>query len=239
MSVKIQTSQNVEVEYELASIGDRILAQLIDYAVYVGWALLWALLLFKILNLGGGNAGIFYVILFIVVPMAVCPLVSEYFLDGQTLGKRALNIKVVRLDGGKPTLGSYVLRWVLIIIDGLVYWLVALITIAVNGKGQRLGDLAAGTTVIKMQKKVSLEDILYKKLPDNYQVTYPEVSYLNDTDIATIRQVLLKNNVELMHLAADKINHKLELAGYTDVEMFLKTIVNDYNYVVNKAAEND
>jgi uncharacterized RDD family membrane protein YckC len=239
MSVKIQTSQNVAVEYELASIGDRILAQFIDYAVYLAWALFWGLLLFKILHTSGGSEGVFYGILFIALPIVICPLVSEYFMDGQTLGKRALNIKVVSLDGSKPTLGAYVLRWVLIVIDSLFYWLVGIITVAANGKGQRLGDLAAGTTVVKMQKKVSLQDVIYRELPENYRVTYPEVSHLNDADIATVRQVLLKHNSELVYLAADQINNKLDLGGYTDAELFLKTVVNDYSYLVNKAAEND
>ena len=66
----------------------------------------------------------------------------------------------VLLDGSPPTLGAYLLRWLLILVDTEILTpLVAIITIAANGKGQRIGDIAAGTTVVKTTKRVTLSQV--------------------------------------------------------------------------------
>ena len=71
--------------------------------------------------------------------------------SGQTLGKRAMGIRVVAEEGGgTPSTGQAVGRTLLRIVDGLpVLYLVGLITVAVTRKDQRVGDLAAGTLVVR------------------------------------------------------------------------------------------
>lgn len=230
MSVRIQTSQNVELEYEPASLGDRILATIIDRLIYLGWAIAW-FGLFSLLKLGE-NQSIFFIILVIALPFLLYPLLSEYFLNGQTLGKRAMNIRVVQLDGNKPTLGAYILRWLMIIVDmGIFTPLVAIITIAANGKGQRIGDIAAGTSVIKTIKRVKLSQVVYQELPEDYKVTYPQASQLNDRDIETIRQVLRKRNEELSIQTAEKVSNVLSIENTDEPRTFLQTIVNDYTHL--------
>ncbi|MEZ4901009.1 MAG: RDD family protein [Spirosomataceae bacterium] len=126
-----------------------------------------------------GDKSIFIVMLTVVLPILLHPISTEYFLNGQTLGKRAMNIRVVLLDGNQPSLGAYILRWLLILIDTEILTpLVAILTISVGGKGQRIGDVAAGTTVIKTTKRVSLSQVTYQALPDDYQITYSEVNQL-------------------------------------------------------------
>ncbi|MCU0341289.1 MAG: RDD family protein [Spirosomaceae bacterium] len=217
MSVLIQTSQNVPVEYELASVGERIVANLIDIIIYIGWAVSWSLI-FSQLRV----AGAFFSMLLIILPIMMYPLFTEYFLNGQTLGKRAINIKVIRLDGSQPSLGDYVLRWLFIVIDnGFFSSLVAVIAIASGGKGQRLGDIAAGTTVIKTKKRVTLDQIIYESPQENYQVTYLQ----------------RKQNPELLDMTADKIAQLLGASQGKSQRQFLQTIVNDYAYLVAKEAE--
>jgi uncharacterized RDD family membrane protein YckC len=233
MSVLIQTSQNVPVEYELASVGERIVANLIDIIIYIGWAVSWSLI-FSQLRV----AGAFFSMLLIILPIMMYPLFTEYFLNGQTLGKRAINIKVIRLDGSQPSLSDYLLRWLFIVIDnGFFSSLVAVIAIASGGKGQRLGDIAAGTTVIKTKKRVTLDQIMYESPQDNYQVTYLQATLLTDRDIETIRQVLRKQNPELLDMTADKIAQLLGASQGKSQRQFLQTIVNDYAYLVAKEAE--
>ncbi|WP_428653435.1 RDD family protein [Runella sp.] len=230
MSVRIQTSQNVELEYEPASLGDRILATIIDRLIYLGWAIAW-FGLFSLLKLGE-NQSIFFIVLTIVLPVLLYPLLAEYFLNGQTLGKRAMNIRVVRLDGNKPTLSAYLLRWLMIIVDtGIFTPLVAIIAIAANGKGQRIGDIAAGTSVIKTIKRVKLSQVVYQQLPEDYKVTYPQASQLNDRDIETIRQVLRKRNEELSIQTAEKVSNVLNIENTNQPRTFLLTIVNDYTHL--------
>jgi uncharacterized RDD family membrane protein YckC len=234
--MQIQTSQNVSLDYEVASIGDRILANLVDYVVYAGWGLFW-LLMYSSLSKSGA-IDTFVIIGFVYLPIAFYPLLTEYFLNGQTLGKRALDIKVVRIDGNKPTLGAYIIRWILMIVDFLFYYFVAIVTIAINGKGQRLGDLAAGTAVVKTKKRISLDQITQQAFPENYKVSYPEVSQLSDRDMETVRLVIKKNNVELTETTAEKVSELLSINYSTNSLTFLKTIANDYTFVTLQT-END
>ncbi len=228
--MQIQTSQNVSLDYEVASIGDRILANLVDYAVYVVWGLFVMILISAFGGFDAANST-FIVIGFVYLPIVFYPLLTEYFLNGQTLGKRAMNIRVVRIDGSKPTLGGYIIRWILMLADILFYYFVAIITIAINGKGQRVGDIAAGTAVVKTKKRISLNQVMQQKFPDNYKLNFPEVSQLSDQDIETIRLVIQKNNLELNDTTAEKISELLSVNYTTNSLAFLKTIVNDYTFV--------
>lgn len=229
MSLQIDTAQNVGVDYEIASIGDRILAQLIDYAIYFGW----------ILTVTGLRASIFadsfsqtwMLTGLIMLPIVLYPLVCEYFLDGQTVGKMALKIKVIRLDGNKATLSAYLLRWLLAIIDVTIFsGVVGILTIAITGKGQRLGDLAAGTAVIKTQSSISLEYIMTPALADNYKPRYPEVVQLSDNDIRTLKKVLASNNEQLMETSMHKIESLLGIHSLDTGDNFLRQIISDFDY---------
>lgn len=69
---------------------------------------------------------------------------------GQTLGKRLLGIRVVRIDGERASAGQVAARTVLRVIDGILFYLVGLIAILATGsKRQRLGDMAGKTTVTR------------------------------------------------------------------------------------------
>ena len=237
MSLQIETAQNVGVDYEVASIGERILAQLIDYAVYFVWIVMVAMMI-PALSIGKSGVSQTWITTgAMFLPIALCPLLCEYFLDGQTLGKIGLRIKVIKLDGSKASLSSYLLRWLLATIDISIFsGLVAIITIAVNGKGQRLGDLAAGTTVIKTQPTVRLEDILTPDHNPNYQPKYAGVVRLSDKDIRTIKKVLITNNEKLMEETVSKIEELLGINSLDTAYVFLRTIVNDYNFYANSEA---
>jgi uncharacterized RDD family membrane protein YckC len=93
-------------------------------------------------NLDGGPALLFFLIvmLYYFVPEA---------LTGQTLGKRIMGLRVVALD--EPlTWGKVALRTVLRVIDGLpIFYLAGMIAIAVSQKQQRIGDMVAGTRVVR------------------------------------------------------------------------------------------
>jgi len=234
MSVRIQTSQNVDLEYETASIGERIAANLIDRLIYIGWVVA-LVLAYGGMGFNGGDVSIFVFIVFGAIPIMTYPLLTEYFMNGQTLGKRAMSIRVVLLDGNPPTLGAYILRWLLSLVDTVLFSpFVAVFTIAANGKGQRVGDIAAGTTVIRTSKRVTLDQVVYQALPDDYLVTYTMVNQLNDKDIETIRQVLRTSNDELLERTAQKVADVLEITPPSESRTFLLTVVNDYAYLANK-----
>ncbi|HSJ12595.1 MAG TPA: RDD family protein, partial [Gillisia sp.] len=140
---QIETAQNIGIKQNVAGIGDRILAFIIDALILIGYAILAS---FGIAGLGldGGQLWVYYLI--IGLPVFLYHLIWEIFNNGKSPGKAALNIKVARLDGSRPGFGQYIIRWLLRLIDiSISSGGVAIVTILLNGKGQRLGDLAAGT----------------------------------------------------------------------------------------------
>ena len=231
MSLQIETAQNVGVDYEVASIGDRILAQLIDYAVYFVWIMAITLVMGVGKAYLGGDSVVWIAILCMMLPVLLYPVLCEYFLNGQTLGKMALKIRVIKLDGTKATLSAYLLRWLLSIIDISVFsGMVAVLAIAINGKGQRVGDIAAGTTVVKTQPSVRFEQLLQTGLAPDYKPSYAEVTRLSDRDISTLRKVIASNNPELQQTAVHKIEKLIGVHSLDEPRIFLTTVVSDYQF---------
>ena len=77
-------------------------------------------------------------------------ILLEGYLDGQTLGKKLLKIRVVREDGGDLDLRGAVLRNVLRIIDALpFFYLIGILVIYVSDHNQRIGDLVGDTYVVR------------------------------------------------------------------------------------------
>jgi len=226
-TIKIRTTQNVEVEYPMASLGDRIIAHLIDGVVYLIWAVLGGFLLGSI---GLNENYVFFLILF--VPILFYHLICEIFLNGQSIGKMARDIKVIKLSGEAPSIGDYLLRWMFRLIDtGVSTGVVAIVCIASSQKGQRLGDMAAGTCVIK-NKAVRNRDRVNVSIEENYQIRFPEVSLLSDKDVALIRKLLYKaqehNNYDILETTAIRVKETTGIQTDMAEWDFLQTVVKDY-----------
>jgi uncharacterized RDD family membrane protein YckC len=131
--------------------GRRILATIVDAIVFS--VIFWVLaLLFGSTSAEGGSVafslGGLGSLICLVVIFAYYTLLEGYL--GQTLGKMLLGIKVVREDnGGVPGLGAAAIRTVLRIIDGILFYLVAFISVLATQKNRRLGDMAANTLVVR------------------------------------------------------------------------------------------
>lgn len=243
-NIGIETTQNVDIKYNIASIGDRVLAEIIDLLIQLGYAFAMVFVLMFI-NRNLYDSPFYYpYALFVIfyLPFFFYDFICEVFLNGQSFGKKILKIKVVKIDGSQPGIGSYFLRWLIKPIDVyFVYGSVGIITMLINGKGQRLGDLAANTTVIKLKQDVKLEDILLPKVVEDYQVTYPEVSLLEDKDIQLIKDVfnhrLHTDNFTFNNLL-DKtkigIAKKMGIEPDTNAIRFLNTVVKDYTHINSK-----
>jgi uncharacterized RDD family membrane protein YckC len=116
-TIKITTSQNIDIDYQVAGLGDRIVARLIDYAIFIGIYFV-CIIVFTIFigindyNSNGTNIGILIVIGVWLVMCVFYDLLCEIFMNGQSLGKRSMKIKVISLDGARPNVGQYLLRWI-------------------------------------------------------------------------------------------------------------------------------
>jgi len=244
-TIEIQTAQNVNVEYPVATVGDRIVAAIIDQLIMVGYLIAMIFFYIWILNLTEGTSLDFSVAYFIILflPFFFYHLLCETFLNGQSFGKKLMKMRVVKLDGSQAGVGSYFLRWILAPIDiYFTYGSVGLITILINGKGQRLGDLAANTTVVKLKAEMKLDDTILQVTPTNYEVKFPEVENLNDKDISIVKEVL-----DLNYKKADSVTYeKILLKSKEAIEkkmgvnsamhplIFLDTVLKDYNYLLGK-----
>lgn len=232
-NIRIQTAQNVELEYEIAGIGNRIVASLIDILILAAYALAISLLS-DLLFSGTFMASI---IVLLYLPAFFYDLLCEIFMDGQSFGKRQMDIKVVRLDGMQPTVGNYLLRWLLRFVDvGFMY--IGLIVMLFTEKSQRLGDLAAGTTVVKLKQRVTLEDTIFTPLQQGYVPTFREVEKLNDHDMDVVRDVLkaisTRDAGPAIHEAAAHAMHilerKMDVVSTMPPAQFLDIVLRDYNY---------
>lgn len=226
-TIKIRTTQNVEVEYPIASVGDRIVAHLIDIAVYFVWLIVTGKTMSE---LGINDKIVFFLV--IGLPILFYHLICEVFMNGQSIGKKARDIKVIKLSGEAPSIGDYLLRWIFRLIDTAASnGLVALITCAASQKGQRLGDMAAGTCVIS-NKAVKRNNRVEVSIEDDYQIRFPEVHTLNDKDIALIRKLLFKaqqhNNYELLEKMAERVKETTGIKTDMAEWEFLQTVVKDY-----------
>ena len=234
-SVEVRTAQNVHIRYDAASVGDRIVAFILDSII-----LLAAFMIFSgVLTSIGDEMGIAGTVL-IFLPFLLYHLLMEVFFNGQSVGKKALGIKVVKVDGSRPSLGAYLIRWIFRILEiSFSSGLIAVLVVLVNGKGQRLGDIAAGTTVVKLRapKRVS-RHALVSNAPESYSATYAGVTRLSDNDIAIILEVLATYrktaNKQPLVAAETKVKEILGIQSSQPTVQFLYTIVKDYNHLTSQ-----
>lgn len=239
-TIDLRTTQNVIIEYEMASLGERILALLIDLVVVGGGYLLLILLLFSAFEtrLSSFNQGIF----FFIVPFGLFILyhfLFELLTHGQSLGKKALSIQVVRMDGEDPAPSDYLLRALFHFVDTLgTGGILGALLIGSSPKRQRLGDMTAGTTVIKVKanERFSLGDIQRISSLDDYQPTYPIVRQFSEEDMLLIKNTIARYQrypnpahrtviFELAQQLATQLDTDYPRGG--EVE-FLKTLIRDY-----------
>jgi hypothetical protein len=167
-------------------------------------------------------------------------LALEILMNGQTIGKRAMNIKVVNLDGTQPSVGAYLLRWLFRIADiGFSSGVLAIILVATNRNGQRLGDMAAGTTVITLKRRVTLAQTRLPETPSDYEPVYPEAARLSDRDAEIIRETLQTyqrngNDPQLATSLAGKLKTLLNITSNEPNVDFLQTILKDYTHITSK-----
>jgi len=233
-NISIPTSQNIAIEQTIASVGERIAAAGLDYLFYF--------IYFISVSILSGIAQEPAVIGFMMAPVAFYHLISEASMQGQSWGKKIVKIKVVKIDGTQATFIAYLLRWIFRLVDiGVFFGALSVLVIILNGKGQRLGDMVANTTVIRLRER-SLSDTIYTKLPDNYSQVFPQVNKLSDADMYTAKEVLDFMNhsshsyesQEMAIKAKKALESKMGIQSDMLSGKFLVTVIRDYNYIHSK-----
>ncbi len=239
-TISITTSQNIELEYDLASLGDRILGHIVDWLVLIAYGIIVAAII-GFGNIWGYLGTNYWMIIVLILPFVFYDLLCEILLNGQSVGKKVMGIKVTSLSGEQPTISQYFIRWLFRLVDfSFTSHLLGLIMVAVTQKKQRLGDLLAGTVVVKTKPRTDFNQTIYAPpVQTAYQVTYPEVINLNDHDIQLVRDVITSvyksRNTMLALQAQEKIEEVLEIKSQQFEAMdFLRTVLSDYNYMTSQ-----
>lgn len=264
-SVAISTPFNISLNFEIAEFHKRLLAYFIDFFVLLLYSLGMRYMLYDGFHLEvEENLGLD--IFFVDVPFIFYHLVMEVVNNGQSIGKKVMNLRVMSLEGGEPHLGQYLMRWIfrvwewfpllmlftflnysvvaqsLLLVQLMLtcsFGLVTIFAIALNKHSQRLGDMAAGTTVINTKINLSISDTVFQVVDtQNYKVMFPDVMRLSDRDINAIKSVTSQLHKTGKYDTALRVAYKVKEVLKIDTNMetgdFLEKLLEDYNYLATR-----
>ena len=231
-SADIVTGQFVRIRQTPASVGDRIVERIIDIAAIISYAIGLSYLLITLPI--KGDAWEVVGLLLLSIPTIGYSLICETLFQGRTLGKYVRKTRVVMADGSAPTVGALAIRWMLEVVDLWVFC-IGFIFILCSRRHQRLGDMAAGTLVVKDSldalPHLSLDG--YDYIRRDYRPTYPEAERLTVGQAETIRKTLERAEDTQTARLAEKVRHVLgydtEAVKQSD-HAFLLTVLHDYRY---------
>jgi uncharacterized RDD family membrane protein YckC len=204
------------------------------------------------------------IVLLLLLPFLVYHVVCEITMNGQSIGKKLMGIRVVNENGGRPSISQLIIRWLIRTSDymllmiilyapyammfgakffyavGASLILLATDVILVNAgkKGQRLGDLLAHTLLISTKQQGEIEDTVFLQVEDLYKPQFPQVMQLSDRDINSLKGILdtarKRHDYELAEKASSKIQSHLNIQTSLSAFDFLEVLLKDYNYLVTK-----
>lgn len=241
-NIEIITAQKVDITYPLASVVQRIIAFLIDFVILgvVYW--LTFLLLTSVFTYDySGNME--NIIMIILLPWATFyTLFWEVLLHGQTPGKKALNIRVIKLSGQRMEFADYVIRWIFRVVD---IWFssgsVAIILGISSEKRQRLGDILANTAVVQIHgaRNYTLNDVMNIMKLKDYEVTYSNAKQFNEQQMLIVKETLERHkrhpnkaHKEALKSLSIKTAKALEVTKIQgSYDGFLRTLLRDYIFL--------
>lgn len=213
--IRIPTNFNIEIEFEIPEFYRRLIALLIDllleffYLQFIGQILG---------NMNSGGIDAYAIFLLLILPVILYHIVLEVTMNGQSLGKKIMGIRVVNEIGGRPSISQFLIRWLLrvsdlwmmiifylllsdpnlfrdadstfLVLAALGFLVTDIVLVVSTKKGQRIGDILAKTILIRTNTKGSIDDTVFVAVADNYIPSYPQIMQLSDKDINAIKSIL-------------------------------------------------
>ncbi|UOB18039.1 RDD family protein [Abyssalbus ytuae] len=234
-NLSVNTTQNVNLDYKIVGLGERIVAFLID-----GFVLYMYIILVNAITSAMGlvfddDWTVFGLRALIFLPAMFYTLICHILFQGRTLGKYIMKMRVVKIDGSPVHWSSYIVRWMLRLVD---IWLflgaVGILSILFSDKKQRLGDAASGTVVISTKQKTKITHTILEEVKDDYTPVFVNVTQLEDKDIRLIKETFLIAKQTADYKTMKQLRLKVESilgtnSGLYDRE-FIDTVLKDYNY---------
>jgi uncharacterized RDD family membrane protein YckC len=223
-AIKVPTNFNIELEFEIPEFYRRMIALLIDIIIEI---LYFRLILVEIMNSMSRNSdpwdtdeqfNLNAIGLLLFLPIMIYHVVFEIIMNGQSIGKRIMGLRIVDEKGGKASISQFLIRWLLRISDvWMVVLLIIILRMAETGgrgenvfilllalgflitdivlvvsskKGQRIGDILAHTILIRINTRTSIEETVFQEVADNYVPSFPQIMQLSDKDINAIKSIL-------------------------------------------------
>lgn len=261
--VKVATNFNIDIEFAAPPFYRRLVAWVIDMVVLIFYVVVASKFLASInegFSSDEDNMTRWAITLLLILPFALYHVILEITMNGQSIGKKIMGIKVVSENGGRPSISQFIIRWLirtsdytLIIVIILVpyaflfgptvYWGIAgamalLVTdlILVNTrKQQRLGDILAHTVLIDTKQKEKITDTVFLEVADTYVPQFPQIMQLSDRDINALKGIIdtarKHKDHNMAFMAAEKIKAHLKIDTHLEPEEFLDVLLKDYNYL--------
>ncbi|MHC5310796.1 RDD family protein [Myroides sp. LJL116] len=239
-NLRINTTQNIIISFNNASLGKRIFAFFLDLLFMVLYFLLIFILwtnLFRNYTISD-NFMTMAIGVIIFLPIIMYSFIFELLLQGCTPGKKVLGLRVIKIDGSQASASDYFIRWVMRLID---IWsfsgIIGILSIVFSSKNQRLGDILSHCGVInQLAFKRGLQQSIYQEVEDTYKPVYLQVVSLSDKDMAIIvrayHNYLRTKDVSLLDRLTKKVTTTLGIEPKEKSNQdFLATIIKDYNFL--------
>jgi uncharacterized RDD family membrane protein YckC len=166
-------------------------------------------------------------------------LLFETLNNGQSIGKMAMRIQVIKVAGGKITFFDYTARWVFRLID--IYFSIgsiASVLVVSSPKGQRIGDVVANTAVVKTSSRtnLTLADLLALHEKKTYTPKYLQARKLHEEDALLIKSTLDRyrkfdneSHEEAIAMLTARVKEILNIEVHEGEQTrFLQTVLQDY-----------
>lgn len=238
--IEIQTPHNVTIAFKLAPLGARIIAFGLDQFILLATVILYNVLIeLFVPSMHHNELGTFFNYAVLLSVYFGYSLFFETLWNGQSLGKRALGLRVRKEDGSVPTFFEYLVRWIFRIPDlALSAGMLAVLLVGSSKKSQRLGDMMAGTILVQEPRGISgsVAHLQAIKTKEGYTPQYPGIVRLAEEDVLLIKDLIARKEQyssivysDLVKTTAQHMEALLKVERQEPVPLdFLKTLVREY-----------
>jgi len=238
-NLAINTTQNVNLDYKISSVGERILAFLIDLLLFMVYLYVLEVITEAMSMAISDNWTVFGLQQLLLTPVMFYSLYMHILFNGRTLGKYVMKTRVVKIDGSAVHWSNYLTLWMLRLID---IWMfvgsIGILTLIFSEKRQRLGDMAAGTVVISTKKKVNITHTILEEVEDTYEPKFVNVTMLSDKDARLIKETyqiaVRSNDYKTLNILRKKVEGLLNVESDLYDRQFIDTVLKDYNHYTQK-----
>jgi uncharacterized RDD family membrane protein YckC len=221
-TIKVPTTFNIDVEFEIPEFYRRLVALLIDLLIQFFYFRIAIYIFISIVRNSDFSSedtwyDLWWMRYVFFLPILIYHLVLEITMNGQSIGKRIMGIRVVNENGGRASVSQFLIRWLLRVSDVGILLLIAsmdlnrdfgdtertvmtllmfgffitdIILVVSSKKGQRVGDILAHTILIKTRTRASIEETVFQEVADTYTPSFPQIMQLSDRDINAIKSIL-------------------------------------------------